>query len=63
MSRLRAGRNKLLQNTSSCNPTLLLDSLFLSLCIELAFNGTRELLVGVLGIAYLGGVLLTRNRP
>ena len=38
--------------------SLLLDSLYLSLCIELAFDGTRELLIGVLGVAYLGGVLL-----
>ena len=38
--------------------TVLLDSLYLSLCTELAFDGTRELLVAVLGIAYVGGSLL-----
>jgi hypothetical protein len=37
---------------------LILDAIYLSLCIELAFNGTRELLVAVLGIAFLGGQLL-----
>ena len=42
------------------NPSLILDSIYLSLCIELAYDGTRELLVAVLGIAYLGGQLLTR---
>lgn len=41
--------------------SLLLDSLYLSLCIELAFDGTRELLVGVLGVSYLGGLLLVRE--
>jgi hypothetical protein len=55
-------RSKLLVCSSPFpSPTLLLDSLFLSLCIELAFNGTRELLVGVLGVAYLGATLLTRG--
>lgn len=54
-------RNKLLLPLQFAHSfTLLLDSLFLSLCIELAFDGTRELLVGVLGVAYLGGVLLAR---
>ncbi len=43
--------------------SLLLDSLFLSLCIELAFDGTRELLVAVLGVAYLGGQLLSKKTP
>jgi hypothetical protein len=38
--------------------SLVLDSIYLSLCIELAYDGTRELLVAVLGIAYLGGQLL-----
>jgi hypothetical protein len=41
--------------------SLLVDSLFLSLCIELAYDGTRELLVAVLGIAYLGGLLLAHK--
>lgn len=40
--------------------SLLLDALFLSLCIELAYDGSREMLVGVLGVGYLGGVLLAR---
>lgn len=39
-------------------PTLLLDGIYLSLCVELAYDGTRELLVAVLGIAYVGGELL-----
>jgi hypothetical protein len=43
------------------NATVLLDSLYLSLCIELAFDGTRELLVAVLGVAYVGGSLLARR--
>jgi len=52
-----ARRNKLMAKTDH-SMSLLLDSLYLSLCIELAFDGTRELLIGVLGVAYLGGVLL-----
>ena len=52
-----ARRNKLMAKTDH-SMSLLLDSLYLSLCIELAFDGTRELLIGVLGVAYLGGILL-----
>ena len=40
--------------------SLVLDSLYLSLCIELAFDGTREMLVGVLGVAFMAGQLLAR---
>ena len=60
-------RTKLLQgkdknkNNNHHSPSLILDSLYLSLCIELAYDGTRELLVAVLGIAFLGGQLLSRN--
>lgn len=42
------------------DPTLLLDGIYLSLCIELAYDGSRELLVAVLGIAYVAGSLLAR---
>lgn len=38
--------------------TLVLDSLYLSLCIELAFDGSREVLVAVLGVAYVAGGIL-----
>jgi hypothetical protein len=40
--------------------TLVLDSLYLSLSIELGFDGTYELLVGILGVAYVAGGLLAR---
>jgi hypothetical protein len=40
--------------------SLVLDSLYLSLGIELAFDGTREMLVGVLGVAFMAGQLLAR---
>ena len=42
--------------------SLMLDAVYLSLCIELAFNGTRELLVAVLGAAFIGGQLLAWRR-
>ena len=51
-------RTKIFKSNQYQNLTLLLDGLYLSLCVELSFDGTRELLVGVLGIAYLGGKLL-----
>lgn len=35
-----------------------MDSLYLSLCIELGFNGTYELLTGILGVSYIAGFLL-----
>ena len=38
--------------------SLVMDSLYLSLCIELAFNGSRELVVGVLGVAFVAARLL-----
>ena len=54
-------RCKLLKKTYRVDrPSLLLDALYLSLCIELAFDGTKELLVAVLGIAFLGAQLLER---
>lgn len=37
-----------------------MDALYLSLCIELAFDGSREVLVAVLGVAYVAGGLLAR---
>lgn len=40
--------------------TLVMDALYLSLCIELAFDGSREVLVAVLGVAYVAGGLLAR---
>ena len=43
---------------SCCCWTLILDSLYLSLCIELSFDGSREVLVAVLGVAYVAGELL-----
>ena len=52
------GRTKVLQKCSRHQATLLLDGIYLSLCVELAYDGTRELLVAVLGIAYVGGELL-----
>jgi hypothetical protein len=51
-------RTKLFETQNQHNPSLILDALYLSVCIELAYDGTRELLVAVLGIAYLGGRLL-----
>lgn len=38
--------------------SVMLDSVYLSLCVELAFNGTREALVAVLGAAFVAGQLL-----
>ena len=55
------GRTKLLDKRPVHRLSLLIDSLFLSLCIELAYDGTRELLVAVLGISYLGGLLLAHK--
>lgn len=40
---------------------MLMDGIYLSLCVELAYDGTRELLVAVLGIAYVGGELLVER--
>ena len=56
-----SSRTKLLDKRPVHSLSLLVDSLFLSLCIELAYDGTRELLVAVLGIAYLGGLLLAHK--
>ena len=44
----------------SNNITLVLDSLYLSLCIELAFDGSREILIAIFGVAYVAGGLLAR---
>jgi hypothetical protein len=55
-----SGRTKLLKDCKTLQPSLLLDALYLSLCIELAYDGTKELLVAVLGIACLGGQLLVQ---
>ncbi len=55
------GRTKLLQARRIHDLTLLLDGIYLSLCIELAYDGSRELLVAVLGIAYVAGSLLARQ--
>lgn len=38
---------------------LTLDALYLSLCVELAFNGSDELVVAVFGVALLGARLFT----
>lgn len=38
--------------------TLVMDSIYLSLCIELGFDGTYELLTGILGVSYIAGALL-----
>ena len=56
-------RTKVLLSSNSgldagCSATLILDSLYLSLCIELSFDGSREVLVAVLGVAYVAGDLL-----
>jgi hypothetical protein len=40
---------------------LVIDSLYLSLCTELAFSGTRELVVAVLGVAFLAAKTLTET--
>lgn len=56
-------RTKLLQSGDKINPTLLLDAIYLSLCIELAYDGTRELLVAVIGIAFVAGTVIVRSRP
>jgi hypothetical protein len=53
------GWTKLLVHQHQSHASLLLDSLYLSLCIELAFDGTRELLVGVIGVAFMAGQLLS----
>jgi len=55
-------RTKLLQSGDKFNPTLLLDAIYLSLCIELAYDGTRELLVAVIGIAFVAGTVIVRSR-
>lgn len=57
-----ARRNKLMAKTDH-RMFLLLDSLYLSLCKELAFDGTRELLVGVLSVVYLGATGPPCGRP
>lgn len=41
---------------------LTLDALYLSLCVELAFNGPDELAIAVFGVAFLGARLLTPAR-
>lgn len=39
--------------------TLVMDSIYVSLCIELGFNGSSyELLAGILGVSYIAGSLL-----
>lgn len=53
------GWTKMLMRQHSHGWSLVLDSLYLSLCIELAFDGSRELLVGVIGVAFMAGQLLT----
>jgi hypothetical protein len=52
------GASVLLARQHTHGPSVLLDAIYLSLCIELAFNGTRELLVAVLGAAFVAGQLL-----
>ena len=37
---------------------LVVDSLYLSLCVELAYSGTREAMVGVIGVAFVAARLL-----
>ncbi len=51
-----------MKKDETTGPTLILDGVYLSLCIELAFNGTKELLVAVLGIAYVAGSLLVETK-
>lgn len=46
------------EEASWCSWTLILDSLYLSLCIELSFDGSREVLVAVLAVAYVAGEVL-----
>jgi hypothetical protein len=55
------GWTKMLMRQYRHGWTLVLDSLYLSLCIELAFDGSRELLVGVIGVAFMAGQLLSRE--
>ncbi len=52
------GWTKLLMTPEHMGVSLVMDSLYLSLCIELAFNGSRELVVGVLGVAFVAARLL-----
>jgi hypothetical protein len=40
---------------------LVLDSFYLSLCIELAFNGAQELVVAVIGVAFVASALLLQG--
>jgi hypothetical protein len=56
------GWTKMLVRQHCHGASLVLDSLYLSLCIELAFDGTRELLVGVIGVAFMAGQLLANDR-
>lgn len=57
------GWTKLLltDHTKRHSASIMLDSIFLSLCIEMAFHGTRELLAAVLGVAFVAGQLLARQ--
>lgn len=56
-------RNKLLlpRFDTELDATLLADSFFLAQSVELAYDGTKEMLVAVFGVAFLGGSLLTRG--
>ena len=49
----------MLRQTHAQNATALLDALYIALSIELAYDGTKEMLVAVLGIAFLAGSLLS----
>jgi predicted histidine transporter YuiF (NhaC family) len=35
-----------------------IDSIYVSLCIELGFDSSYELLTGILGVAYVAGTLM-----
>ena len=38
--------------------SLVIDSIYVSLCIELGFDSSYELLTGILGVAYVAGTLM-----
>lgn len=56
----RAWSKLLDANARHPHHTALADALYIALNVELAYDGTRELLVAVIGAAFLGGLLLAR---
>ena len=57
-------RTKTLQSNNhrrNHHGSLVMDSIYISLCVELGFDGTYELLTGILGVSYVAGALLASN--